>query len=147
MITSALVQVHDCYAGEALAKGREMAAMQVVEFPVGAGGTLLVKVADEPTGGPTVRGIRSEQVIQQADRTFEQALQTVREVAQGVLGQLQGLAVMPQEVTVEFGIELTGRTGAILVAAGASAQLKVGLTWRPAANSSVIVRQAVGTGE
>ena len=35
------------------------------------------------------------------------------------------------EVTVEFGIELMGKTGAVLVAASASAQLKVSLTWRP----------------
>ena len=39
----------------------------------------------------------------------------------------------PEEITVEFGIELTGKTNSVLVAAGASAQLKVGLTWRPAA--------------
>jgi len=107
--------------------------MRVVEFPVESGGTLLVKVADQPAGGPTVRGISSELVIQQADRTFEKALATVKEVARGVLDQLHGLSVTPQEVTVEFGIELTGRAGAMLVAAGTSAQLKVGLTWRPGA--------------
>jgi len=107
--------------------------MQVVEFPVETGGTLLVRVADQPAGGATVRGLRTQQVIEQADRTFEKALQTVREVARGVLGQLEGLAVMPAEVTVEFGIELTASTGAVLVAAGSTAQLKVGLTWRPSA--------------
>jgi hypothetical protein len=34
---------------------------------------------------------------------------------------------------VEFGIELPGKTSSVLVAPGASAHLKVGLTWRPAA--------------
>ena len=48
---------------------------------------------------------------------------------------MQNLAVRPEEITVKFGIELTGKTSSILVAAGASAQLKVGLTWRPAAAS------------
>lgn len=55
--------------------------------------------------------------------------------SRGVLGQLQNLAVRPEGITVEFGIELTGKTRSILVAAGASAQLEVGLTWRPAAAS------------
>ena len=31
---------------------------------------------------------------------------------------------------MEFGIELTGKTAAVLVAASASAQLKVSMTWQ-----------------
>jgi hypothetical protein len=121
--------------------------MQVVEFPVETGGTLLVKVADQPAGGATVRGLRTQQIVEQADRTFDKALQTVRDVARGVLGQLDGLAVMPEEVTVEFGIELTASTGAILVAAGATAQLKVGLTWRPGSDRGATARPAAAQAE
>jgi inner membrane protein involved in colicin E2 resistance len=110
-----------------------MTAMPLVEFPVETGGTLLVMVTDQRSVGPTMRGGFGQQAIDQADRTFERALGTIGTVARGVLGQLQGLAVRPEEITVEFGIELTGKTNSVLVAAGASAQLKVGLTWRPAA--------------
>jgi hypothetical protein len=105
--------------------------VRTVEFPVEAGGTVLVQVPDEVPAGPVMRGRTAEATIDRADQTFEMALSTVRTVAHGVVIQLKDLAVQPQEVTVEFGIELTGRTGAVLVAASASAQLKVSLTWRP----------------
>jgi hypothetical protein len=110
---------------------KEAGRVQMVEFPLEAGGSVLVQVLDEQAAGPVMRGRIGEVTIDHADRTFEMALGTVRTVAQGVLSQLKGLAVQPQEVTVEFGVELTGKTGAVLVSAGASAQLKVGLTWRP----------------
>ena len=92
---------------------------------------MLVQVADGQSTGPVMRGRLGELTIDRADQTFETALGTIRTVAQGVLSQLKDLAVRPQVVTVEFGIELTGKAGAMLVAAGASAQLKVGLTWQP----------------
>lgn len=105
--------------------------VRTVEFPVEAGGTILVQVPDELPSGPVMRGRAAEATIDRADQTFEMALSTVRTVAQGVVSQLKDLAVRPQQVTVEFGIELTGKTGAVLVAASASAQLKVSLTWEP----------------
>jgi hypothetical protein len=102
---------------------KEAGRVQMVEFPLEAGGSVLVQVLDEQAAGPVMRGRIGEVTIDHADRTFEMALGTLRTV--------KGLAVQPQEVTVEFGVELTGKTGAVLVSAGASAQLKVGLTWRP----------------
>ena len=110
-------------------------SVALIEFPVETGGTILVQVTDQRSAGPTMRGGLSQQTIDQADRTFERALGTIGTVARGVLSQLQGLVVLPAEITVEFGVELTGKTSAVLVAAGASAQLKVGLTWRPGAGS------------
>jgi hypothetical protein len=106
--------------------------MPLVEFPVETGGTVLVQVTDQRSAGPTMRGGFGQQAIDQADRTFEHALATIATVARGVLSQMQGLAVRPEEVTVEFGIELTGKSNAVLVAAGASAQLKICLMWHPA---------------
>jgi Trypsin-co-occurring domain 1 len=108
--------------------------MQTVEFPLASGGQLLVRVADVDSGGSVVtRGERMAGPLEKAESTFEAALGTIRVVAQGVLGQLGGLARSPDEVRVEFGLELTAKAGAILAAAGTTAQLKVGLTWRPQA--------------
>ena len=106
-------------------------SVRTVEFPAEAGGTVLVQVPDEHPVGPVLRGRVAEATIDRADQTFEMALSTIRTVAQGVVTQLKGLAVRPQQVTVEFGIELTGKTAAVLVAASASAQLKVSMTWKP----------------
>lgn len=92
---------------------------------------MLVQVPDELPAGPVMRGRGAEATIDRADQTFEMALSTIRTVANGVILQLKDIAVRPQHVTVEFGIELTGKAGSMLVAASASAQLKVSLTWQP----------------
>src|SRR4029450_6920685 len=76
-------------------------------------------------------GGRMAAQVEKAEGTFEAALGTIEVVAQGVLAQLARLPRAPNEVRVDFGLELTARAGAILVAAGTTAQLKVGLTWRP----------------
>lgn len=92
---------------------------------------MLVQVPDERPAGPVMRGRAAEGTIDRADQTFEMALSSIRTVANGVVLQLKDIAVRPQQVTVEFGIELTGKMGAMLVAASASAQLKVSMTWQP----------------
>ena len=106
--------------------------MDTVEFPLESGGHLLVRVEDAVgAGGVVTRGGPVAASLERAESTFEAALGTIEVVAQGVLAKLARLAQAPSEVHVEFGLELTARAGAILAAAGTTAQLKVGLTWRP----------------
>jgi Trypsin-co-occurring domain 1 len=110
--------------------------LALVEFPLEAGGTVVVQVEQDASQLPVTRGGLSVQdAVERADEKFEAALSTVRTVAQGVLAQLAGLTVRPDTVTVEFGVELTGKAGAILVASAASAHLKVSLTWNPGATT------------
>jgi hypothetical protein len=106
--------------------------METVEFPLESGGRLLVRVEDtDGYGGVVTRGGRVAASLERAEDTFEAALGTIEVVAAGVLGKLSQLATVPSEVRVDFGLELTARAGAILAAAGTTAQLHVGLTWRP----------------
>ncbi|WP_239310246.1 CU044_2847 family protein [Frankia sp. Cj3] len=105
--------------------------MVAVEFPLEDGGVVLVQVTDEPGAVVTRGGPGGPETIERAERTFDAALATIRTVAQTVLRQLQPLTRYPDEITVTFGLELTAKSGALLAAAGATAQLQVGLTWRP----------------
>jgi hypothetical protein len=45
--------------------------MRTVEFPVEAGGTVLVQVPDELPAGQVMRGRAAEATIDRADQTFE----------------------------------------------------------------------------
>ena len=56
---------------------------------------------------------------------------TIRDVVDAVLHQLARLAVSPQEVRVEFGLELTAKAAALVASASATAQLRVTLAWNP----------------
>lgn len=69
--------------------------------------------------------------LAEAEGTFEAALEPIRSIAEGVLHRIGSLPRPPDEVQVDFGLELTARAGAILAAAGSTAHLNISLTWKP----------------
>jgi hypothetical protein len=115
---------------------------QLVEFPLREGGSVLVQVDDAAEGGPVTRGWRDQNVPEKARETFEQAISRVEPAAQALLTQLRGLAEPPDEVAVEFGVELSAQAGAFIAAAGSTANFKVSLTWRRPSRSPAPVPPA-----
>lgn len=105
--------------------------MYVVEYPLESGGSVLVEVVGRSPDVVT-RGGRGQQVLERAEQTFDAALGTARRVSETLVGQLRELTSRPDEVQVEFGLQLSATAGAILAAAGTNAQLKVQMTWRQA---------------
>ncbi|MFC7449406.1 CU044_2847 family protein [Rhodococcus daqingensis] len=106
--------------------------IEAIKFPLESGGEVLVRVdSSDQYGRVVTRGGRDyiQGAIEQAGQSFESALSTIRLVAEAVLSQLTDLASAPEEVRVEFGLELSAKAGAVLAAAGAGAQLRVALTW------------------
>jgi hypothetical protein len=103
---------------------------RLVEFPLEDGGSVLVQV-DETPSGPVTRGLGDRQIVsEQAQRTFEQAVARVQPAAQALVRQLRSLADTPEEIGVEFGLELSAEAGAFIAAASSTANFKVTLTWR-----------------
>lgn len=105
---------------------------QLVEFPLEGGGSVLVQVDAARTGGPVTRGLGERRIMEQASQTFEQAIGRLRPVAQALITQLHALADVPDEVQVEFGLELSAEAGAFIAAASTSANFKVSLAWHRA---------------
>ena len=104
--------------------------MTIVEFEAEDGATVLVRVA-ETHDGLVTRGLGGEsQVVERAQRTFEAALRPIRTVSDGVLAALQAIPRQPDEVSVEFGLELTAGTSAVLVGTSAAATVRVQLSWK-----------------
>ncbi|ANP50844.1 hypothetical protein J2Z21_005245 [Streptomyces griseochromogenes] len=104
--------------------------MAIVEFPLHDGSAVLVKLSDEQALSPVrTRGASTSAVIERAEATFESVMHAVRAVTRGVAAQVEDFAQRPDALVVEFGIELTAQAGAVITAAGASAQLTVSLTW------------------
>jgi Trypsin-co-occurring domain 1 len=98
--------------------------VEAVKFPLESGGEVLVRVdSSDQHGGVVTRGGREhiQGAIEQAGQSFESALSTIRLVAEAVLSQLADVASAPEEVRVEFGLELSAKAGAVLAAAGAGA--------------------------
>ncbi len=104
---------------------------RLVEFSMNDGGTILVEVHDATlTAGPVTRDLRGGQVTERARRTFEEAVERVEPAAQAIITRLRGMTHSPDEVQVEFGLDLHAEAGAFIAAAGATANFKIAMTWR-----------------
>jgi hypothetical protein len=106
--------------------------VEMIEYPLDGGGSVLVAVEDGAR--PVTRGWgddRAQRVAEQANETFEAAVSRVRPAADAMLASLAGLRSTPDEITVEFAIQLTAGAGVCIATLGSSANFKIQLTWKP----------------
>lgn len=102
---------------------------QLVEFPLAAGSSVLVEVTQYETS-PVTRGLKETQVTERAKQTFEEAVSRIRPAVEGVITQLRSLAKAPDEMHIEFGLDLHAEAGAFIAAVSTTANFTVALTWR-----------------
>jgi hypothetical protein len=121
---------------------------RIVEFPLEDGGSVLVRVPDDSfTFGEATRGLGdSLGALTRAHETLEDAVSRVLPAAQALLRRLRSALEAPDEIRVEFGVELTAQAGAILAAAGSSASFHVSVTWRGASDGGTPDRSVDGNG-
>lgn len=106
---------------------------RLVEFPLPGGDAILVEVADGAVGaggGPVTRGLGQDRLVEHTERSFDQAIDHIRPAASAMIAKLKGIPDAPDEVTVEFGVELSAEAGAFIASASTAANFKVSLTWR-----------------
>jgi len=113
-------------------------AKRLVEFPLDHGGSVLVEVDDDvPRDGVTRGwGDSNRRVVEQAQQNFEQAVGRVQPAIQGLLSQLRGLAETPEEIQVEFGLQLSAEVGAFVAGASTTGNFKVSMTWQRSPGAS-----------
>lgn len=103
---------------------------RLVEFPLDQGGSVIVEV-DELPAGPTIRGLKDHSaLVEQADKTFQDATAAVTPAARSLIAQLRSMDDAPDEVGIEFGVQLSAQTGAFIASVAGQANFKVSLTWR-----------------
>jgi len=113
-------------------------AKRLVEFPLEDGGTVLVQVEDGTAagghgGGEVTRGWGDldERVVLQAQQSFEQAVGRVQPAMQALVRRLRSVAESPEEIKVDFGLELSAEVGAFVAGASSTGNFTVSMTWRP----------------
>ena len=104
---------------------------RLVEFPLAGGGSVVVEV-DEPPDGPVMRGLGKDRstLVKEADKTFEDATAAITPAARSLIARLRSIDDAPDEVGVEFGVQLSAQTGAFIASVAAEANFKVSMTWR-----------------
>jgi hypothetical protein len=116
---------------------------RLIEFPTASGGTVFIEVADG-TGGLVTRGGTHGEVFARAQQTFENALGHIQPAVQGVIDELLSLENRPEEVCVEFGLDVHAEVGAFIAAASSTSNFKVTLTWRNPKRPSTTASPAPG---
>jgi hypothetical protein len=108
---------------------------QLVEFPLEGGGVVVAEV--EPAlargaaaDGEVTRGFRPGEAAQRAGESFESAFSRLQPVATTVVEKLRHAADSPDEIQVEFGVQLSADFGAVVARASGEANFKVTLTWK-----------------
>ncbi len=104
---------------------------RLVEFPLHQGGSVLIEV-DEPPAGPVMRGLGNDRsaLVEKADKTFEDATAALTPAARSLIARFRSIDDAPDEVGIEFGVQLSAQTGAFIASVAAEANFKVSMTWR-----------------
>jgi len=104
---------------------------RLVDFPLDEGGSVLIEVEESPAG-PVMRGIGKDRaaLVEQADKTFEEATAAVTPAARSLLARLRSLDDPPDEIGIVFGVQLSAQTGAFIASVAAEANFTVSMTWR-----------------
>ncbi len=104
---------------------------RLVEFPVEQGGTVLIEVDDPPTG-PATRGGGKDNLslAERTNKTFDEAIASVTPAARSLIARLRSIEDPPEEIGIEFGVQLSAQSGAFIASVAAEANFKVSMTWR-----------------
>ena len=109
---------------------REKLMREYIESRVGNEGTILIEISDNKTA-VGFGAHQNHEKEEKADNAFNQALNTIRLAANGVLETLNTLPEKPDHVKIDFAIKIDAGAQAMLAKANSSdAQLKVSLAWR-----------------
>jgi hypothetical protein len=98
----------------------------LVEYQLETGGSVFVEVEETSAGG-IVRAGRGE-IAAKAAQTFEAAIDAVKPAILSVVTKLKEIST-PGQISVEFGIKLGAKAGAVF-SADAEATFKVTMTWK-----------------
>ncbi|MEU1479318.1 CU044_2847 family protein [Streptomyces sp. NPDC001668] len=101
---------------------------ELLRFELEDGGSVVAQM-DHLDGG-VVDATGASDVVARATSSFEAALEGVRRAAAVTLRRMSELPRRPDEVTVEFGIQLDAEVGAVIARTGAQGHLQVQVTWR-----------------
>ncbi|MCL8012869.1 CU044_2847 family protein [Streptomyces sp. AS02] len=99
----------------------------LTRIPLDGGGSVLVEQPGLLDGGPVKAG-RVGDAVRELPGTLEGALEPVTEAARAALTQLR--KARPDEITVEFGVDLAFEAGAVITKSQAGCHLRVTVSWK-----------------
>lgn len=102
-----------------------------IKFELEDGSALYVEVEESSDYG-LVDASRDEELVQKAERRFEEAIDSAKTAADTLLNKIKSLSEQPDEVEITFGLKASGELGGnfFVAKAGLEANYSVKLTWK-----------------
>lgn len=103
-----------------------------IETETKDGVTLLIEVSEDVKGAagfgrPADSGNVTNEAAQEA---YTQTLDTIRACANGVIDTLQDLEAQPSNASIEFGVKIDSKAGAMIAKSMNEGQFKISLSWK-----------------
>jgi hypothetical protein len=104
--------------------------MQLVTYRTSDGQAVTIEVADEgPTSDVVTRGWSAGAAAHRAEDALEDVLGRIQPAVGSMMRQLRSYPDQPDELHVEFGIQLSVGAGAF-ISASSAANFRVAMTWQ-----------------
>lgn len=103
---------------------------QLIEYTVEDGQKVILEIRDEYIGSGVQPASRGDGLLIKAEQTFDQALESIRPAAISIIKKLKKLHEPPNEIELEFGINLNASVGAVVATTTLDANYKVTLRWK-----------------
>jgi hypothetical protein len=102
---------------------------ELIGVPLDGGGVVVMEIEAVPDGraGGVLKARRPGEVVGQAVRSLDEAMEPVAAAARSVVAKLREAS--PDEVTVEFGVQFSAELGAVITRTAGACNLKVTLRW------------------
>ena len=102
----------------------------IAVFTTSDGDEVAVQVADDGSGGVTFRGGGGAgQLVERTQQNLDEVLAHTRPAVVSLLRQLRGHDDAPDEIEVEFGIQVSLEVGAFIATADSAANFRVTMRW------------------
>jgi hypothetical protein len=114
--------------------GGEVAIQVADDAPPGAPGSDAdvphgLTVRGIPDGSLSTRGIPSGRLVERTQQSLDEVLAHARPAVTTLLRQVRGQDDAPDELEVEFGIQISLEIGAYIAAASSTANFRVTMRW------------------
>ena len=101
---------------------------RIIEFSLeGTKKTVLVEIEDNEEG--ISKASRLGKGFEKASQSLEKSVDKIKPMAEAVLKKLHELSEKPDEISVEFGLKLSGSAGAVLASSSLEANYTITLKW------------------
>jgi len=119
-----------------------------IETKVGEDGKILIEVAEGVGHVGFGSHESSHRNSKTAEQAFNQAMETIRLTAEGVVNTLNAMENQPDHAKLDFGIKIDAEKGAMLARSDSrGTQLRVSLGWKMPSTEEIIIETDVEDAE